>query len=178
MNKIIVILIGLLSITGFSQQRSYHEDAFRYFELNGTTQQYDRALDQLFVMLQQQYATVQVPEATWSIVQEEIKTEAIQTIKSALVPVYQDHFSRKELRKMIDFYSTDTGKQIVINPQQLTEDQKKEASGFYNAPIGVKIQAKSEALKQGVSEASELWSRDVYTQTVQLLEAKGYVLPK
>jgi len=45
---------------------------------------------------------------------------------------------------------------------------------FYDSQVGQKVQHQSESLKMMVGEVSELWSRDLYTETIEKLKAKGY----
>lgn len=173
MNNLVFVLTLFLTSILYSQQKSYHEDVVRYLEINGTAQQYGGAVDQMFVMLKQQYMNNNVPEKVWEELINE-KANALTDVKSLLVSAYRSNFSHESIKELISFYESDTGKQVVADITQLTDVQKIELNSFYNTEVGKKVQRQSESLKMMVSEVSELWSRDLYKQTVEKLEAKGY----
>lgn len=177
MRNVVFSLTLFLTITLFSQQRSYHEDALKYFELNGTEQQYSAAIDQMFDLLKKQYASQHVPDAVWEELQKN-KAAAITNIKALLVSAYRGNFTQKDIQDLVVFYSSDTGRQLVQDRTKLTTQQNAELSDFYGSDVGQKLQNQSETLKMMVSEVSELWSRDLYKQTIDQLSAKGYQTPQ
>ncbi len=158
-------LAFFLIVTTCLSQKSYHQDAIKYLELNGTEQQYNEAIDQMFDLLKRQYNSQGVPETVWQELQK-VKGASIQDIKSLLVSVYKSSFSHKDIKELIAFY-------------KLSEDQqKKELPQFLSSEVGQKIQNQGDSLKSRVGEVSELWSRDLYNETIEKLEAKGYPKPQ
>ncbi|MFD2564624.1 DUF2059 domain-containing protein [Aquimarina rubra] len=176
MRYLVFVLTLFLTVTACFAQRSYHEDAIRYFELNGTEQQYDTAIDQMFSLLQQQYSNQNVPDNVWDELQSN-KTDAITNIKSLLVSVYRSNFTHEDIKQLIIFYESETGRQLVKDRTQLSDNQKNKLSDFFNSEVGQKVQNQSDSLRSMVSEVSELWSRDLYNETIQKLKTKGYKLP-
>ncbi|MFC5046776.1 DUF2059 domain-containing protein [Aquimarina hainanensis] len=172
MKKVIVSLFIFLTYTVFSQQRSYHEDVKEYFDLNGTTQQYSNAVDQMYELLRNQLQH-QVPAAIWEELQRE-KNTTLGNVKSLLTQVYKEHFSHQEIKELLAFYKSETGKQFRKNPDGLSRKQNKRYERFLASDVGQKVKAQSQSLKKAVGEASELWSRDLYRETVKKLKAKGY----
>lgn len=173
MRDIVFALTLFLTVTACMPQRSYHEDAIRYFELNGTEQQYDAAIDQMFTMLKQQYSTQNIPDSVWEELKGD-KTAALTNIKSLLVSAYRSNFSHEDIKQLIVFYESETGQQMVKDRTQLSDNQKSKLSMFYDSEVGKKVQNQSNSLRMMVSEVSELWSRDLYAETIQKLKAKGY----
>lgn len=177
MRNLVFSLTLFLTITVFSQQRSYHKDAIKYFELNGTEQQYRTAIDQMFDLLKKQYADQNIPDSVWQELQKD-KAPALTNIKALLVSAYRGNFTQEDIESLVAFYSSDTGKQVVQDPTELTSEQNAILSEFYSSNVGQKLQNQSESLKMMVSEVSELWSRDLYKKAVDKLKAKGYKMPQ
>lgn len=175
MKNIVFGFLLIFTSTVFSQQKSYHEDAMRYFELNGTEKQYSEAIDQMFSLLRSQYSSQNIPENVWNELQGD-KKGPLLTIKSLLVSAYRSNFSHQELKQLLTFYESETGKQVVKDVNQLTAEQKNKFAKFLNSDIGQKVQHQSESLKMMVGEVSELWSRDLYKEVVSKLKAKGYAI--
>ncbi len=177
MRNIIFGLTVLLTISTSLAQKSYHEDAMKYFVLNGTERQYSEAVDQMFDLLQKQFENQEVPEKVWRELRAN-KTTSLTHIKSLLVSAYRGNFSHDDIKELIRFYESDTGKQMVQDVSQLDASQKVKLSEFFTSPTGQKVQNQSSTLKSMVSEVSELWSRDLYQETLEKLKVMGYQLPE
>lgn len=174
--KISHFILGLLfTSTVFSQQESYHEDAMRYFEINGTEKQYSEAIDQMYELLKKQYTSLNVPSSVWKQL-ENNKKQPLQNIKALLVSAYRSNFSHQELKELLSFYESETGKQVVADISKLTPEQSEEFAKFLNSAVGQKVQNQSESLKMMVGEVSELWSRDLYRDVVSKLKEQGYAI--
>ncbi|WP_299246719.1 DUF2059 domain-containing protein [uncultured Aquimarina sp.] len=176
MRDIVFALTLFLTSTACMSQRSYHQDAIRYFELNGTEQQYDTAIEQMFALLKEQYSSQNVPDKVWEELKGD-KTAALANIKSLLVSAYRSNFSQEDIKQLIVFYESETGQQMVKDGTQLSDAQKTKLSDFFNSKVGQKVQNQSDSLRSMVAEVSELWSRDLYTETIQKLKSKGYQTP-
>ncbi|SEM17603.1 hypothetical protein SAMN04487910_4326 [Aquimarina amphilecti] len=176
MRNLVFVLTLFLTVTANFAQRSYHEDAMRYFSLNGTEQQYNVAIDQMFTLLKQQYSAQDIPDSIWNELKGD-KKEPLTNIKSLLVSAYRSNFSHKDIKELIVFYESETGKQMVKDRTQLSDTQKVELSNFFNSEVGQKVQNQGDSLRTMVAEVSELWSRDLYNETIQKLKTKGYQVP-
>ncbi len=166
-----LLVFFFLGIT--AQETTYVEDTMKYLELNGTSKQYDQAVDQLFVMLKQQYNGANIPDATWAEL-ETVKPQELIKIKSLLVSAYRGNFSQEEVQEMIKFYDSPAGRQLTADPTAMSQEQKDAFALFNQSEIGQKIQTSKESLSRMVSEVSELWSRDLYKNITGQLKAKGY----
>lgn len=174
-NNFFVVVLFLL-IIGCNPQTSYQDKVIRYFEINGTENQYSMAIDQMFELLKNQYSAQQVPENVWSELQDH-KVTALKDIKSLLVPVYQTNFEQEEIEQLILFYESATGKQVAKDQSSLTEKQKEEFAKFLVSEVGKKVQDRSETLQKMVGEVSESWSSKLYNEMVQKLNKKGFMKP-
>lgn len=174
MKKLFIYLfIGCLSTSVIAQnERSFTDSINYYLSINGTEAQYSNAIDQLFVMLKQQYVEENVEGHVWETLKSEKET-ALNQIKVMLASAYRTHFDHEDLKGMIRFYESKAGKQLVEDPTQMSEQQVEEMTAFYSSSTGVKINEQKESLHQMVSEISESWSSQLYLNTKDKLAAKG-----
>jgi len=140
-----------------------------YLDSNGTMGQYEFAYDQLLKMLENQFPKQENNTKGWTYLTEN-RTKAISDIKMLLIPIYEDHFTPSEIDEMLAFYTSDTGKQLLNDRTQLTEEQQQALNKFYGGPTGKKIVEKQPALTQEIAKASEEWSRDLYETALSLLK--------
>jgi len=175
MKKLLIALVFISSLSVFGQESSYRQVVLEYLNTNGTTQQYQFAIDQLFDLLKQQYKDQDVQESHWTELRENAQP-ALQQIKAMLVSAYRGSFEQAEIQEMLDFYKTSTGKQLLLDQTTLTENQKQEAARFYNTATGQKIISSQQEISKRVSEVSEIWSRDLYRTMIDKLAEKGFIL--
>lgn len=175
MKKLLYILVFISSSTLFSQETSYRGLVLEYLELNGTTQQYQGAIDQLFGLLKQQFKSQNVGDAVWNELQSDAQP-ALQQIKAMLVSAYRGTYEKGDVENLLAFYKTGTGRQLVIDQTAMTETQKQEAASFFNTETGQKVISLQADISKSVSEVSEIWSRDLYRGMIDKLESKGFTL--
>lgn len=120
-------------------------------------------------MLGKQYPKSEKTANGWEYL-ENNKETAIADIKEGLVPIYQQNFKRDEIKKMLGFYQSTTGKQLVNDRSKMSESQKQELNRFYNTAVGEKIIEKQAVLRVEISKVSESWSRDLYETALSLLK--------
>jgi len=127
----------------------------------------------MFEVLKSQFEAGAVPEDVWSGLQGN-KNKEVQKVLSLLASAYRQHFTKEEIQGMVEFYSTDAGKQFVNNASALNELQGKEVGAFFKGPIGSRIDEVRDQLTADISQISEYWSRDLFTTTLNTLKEKGY----
>ncbi|EAP86232.1 DUF2059 domain-containing protein [Croceibacter atlanticus] len=169
----ITIILTFNTIT-YGQSNSYNEDIVSYLEVNGTETQYAQAVEQLFVMLSKQYAGNNISNDVWRQLETKYKTKALKSIKLLLVTPYRTTFSHDNIKRMLAFYNTEAGKQMMIDPTKLTKAQKSVAGDFYASDAGAKLLENKTSLEQRVAEVSEIWSRDLYRMVTEDLQQMGY----
>jgi len=176
MKKILFILFTfIITLSSVAQESTYREDALDLLSLNGTTEQYRNAIDQLFELLQRQYKTNDVSQATWNELKE-LSSGEIGRIKAMLVSAYRGTYSQDDIKNMISFYQTEAGQQLLKNQANLTDAHRNDVSFFYNSDTGKKILDSKDEISRSVAEVSEIWSRDLYKMVVDKLAEKGHIM--
>ena len=179
MKKIFLpLIISFFCISMIAQEkRTFTESINYYLTINGTEKQYSSAIDQLFVMLKQQYADKNVDAAVWSALEsEEEKELALNQIKVMLASAYRSHFESDDLEGMIEFYESPAGKQLLVDPTAMSQEQKDKMTIFYGTPAGIKLNEQKQSLAEMISQISESWSSRLYLSTKEKLATKGYDL--
>lgn len=177
MKKVFFTLVTIVCVyfQGVAQERNFTESINHYISINGTSKQYSDAIDQLFIMLNQQYQGHQITETVWN----ELKTEkqaSLNQIMVMLASAYRSHFEHDDIKEMIVFYESPAGRQLLVDPVQLTTEQKDQVTFFYDSYTGKKLQNQSQSLKEMVSQISESWSSQLYMKMKEKLAVKGYEL--
>lgn len=167
--QITFLFFILMTAFALKAQNANTEDVSAYLESNGSMAQYDYAYGELLKMLGNQFPKNDTNKEGWTYL-ENNKKKALADMKKLLVPIYQSNFSKDEVNKMLAFYESDAGKQLINDRSQMTETQKAELNSFYNTEVGQKIIEKQPVLTQEISKASENWSRDLYETALSLLK--------
>jgi len=171
MQQLKFILLFVLSIPIFSNAQSTKKEllVLDYLTVNGSMGQYNFAYDQLLEMLTTRYPETTANAQQWKFLKEN-KSKALQEMKSLLVPVYDANFTQTEITKMLAFYKSETGKQLLADRSVMTADQKEVLNTFYNSEVGKNIIEKQAVLGGAISKVSEQWSRDLYETALSLLK--------
>ena len=175
MKKLLLAIFFISTLSIQAQETSYHEDVLAYFKVNGTEAQYSNATQGLFDLLKKQYASQNVPDAVWTELQED-NPKQVSRILNMLVSAYRGTYSHDDIKNMLAFYETGTGRQLLADRTALSYEQQKEASVFYNTPTGQKILMAEPDIAQNIGEISQIWSRDLYRSMVDKLAEKGYTM--
>lgn len=157
-----------------SAQDSYQESIAEYLTVNGTTQKYEGEYKKMVALLKKHFSKSDISEATWTSLQSD-KSESLMDIQRKLAVTYKNHFSERDIKKMVAFYKTDAGKQLAMNPAQITSEQNQVIIDYNESSIGKKIAKKEQDLTKDISVISSNWSRDLYMQKVNALKVKGFV---
>ncbi len=171
MNQLKYILLFVLSIPVFSnaQDKSYTTLVSEYLEVNGSMGQYNYAYDELLKMLNGRFPETDANAQGWKFLKEN-KGKAVKEMISLLEPIYKNNFTEAEITKMLAFYKSGTGKQLVADRSKMNPAQKEKLNTFYNSEIGKKIIEKQPILGTEISKVSEGWSRELYETALSLLK--------
>ncbi len=175
MKKLLLSAFIFISVFVNAQEVSFHQVALKYLQVNGTSNQYEGAIDQLFALLKDQYAKKSIPESTWSGLRTDA-SEDVNRILNMLVSAYRGNYEKHDLVNMLAFYETATGKQLLVDRTSLNKEQRQKAADFYNSATGQKILISEQAVAKSVAEVSEIWSRDLYRNITDKLAEKGFTL--
>lgn len=167
--KFILLFVLSIPILSSAQDSGLKTLVVDYLEANGTMGQYNYAYDQLLKMLDSRFPETEKNTQEWQFLKEN-KTKAVQEMKVLLVPIYQSNFTKEDITKMVAFYNSSTGKQLVTDRSKMNTAQKEKLNTFYNSKVGKKIIEKRTVLGGEISKASEGWSRDLYETALSLLK--------
>ncbi|NJB37312.1 DUF2059 domain-containing protein [Croceivirga sp. JEA036] len=171
--KVTVILFVMACMPALirAQENKVVTQVGTYLEANGTMRQYADAYQQLLILMEKQYPKTEANKNGWTFL-ERNEPKALMEIKDLLAPIYIQHFTEEELNQMFSFYTSDTGKQLVANKEELTEDQRNTVQDFFYSPVGQKLNEKKAALTKEIAAVSEYWSKDLYQTAVLLLQGE------
>ncbi|RKR12459.1 hypothetical protein CLV91_2590 [Maribacter vaceletii] len=171
MQQLKYFLLFLLCIPVFSNAQDKNTTALvgNYLEVNGSMGQYNFAYDELLKMLKGRYPENNSNAEGWKYLKEN-KTKAVGEMKTLLIPIYETNFTKEDISKMVSFYTSATGKQLLTDRSKMNPAQKEKLNTFYNSEVGKKIIEKQSILGTEISKASEGWSRDLYETALSLLK--------
>ncbi|MDX1774734.1 DUF2059 domain-containing protein [Oceanihabitans sediminis] len=176
MKKLYTLVLALLiSFASFSQVDAYSEEVKKCINSNGTIGYYENVVDQMFAMLEQQYASQNVPESVWDELKGH-KKASLEELSQMLVSAYRGHFTHQDVKNMNALYATKAGKNMFKEEGNLTEEDKEALTVFYRSETGQKITGSQDSMNEAMSKISEMWSRDFYRSVVEKLSEKGYNL--
>ena len=175
MRKIIaVFLFVTLSTTSFAQVDAYSEDVKKCIKSNGTMAYYEDVIEQMYIMLQQQFEAENVPESIWTEVKS-TKQDAMGELAQMIVSSYRGHFTHEDVKNMNTLYASQAGKNM-FKKEVLSEGDKVVLNEFYKSDTGQKIMSSQDSMNESMSKISEMWSGNLYQKAIDLLSEKGYNL--
>lgn len=125
-------------------QKTKRQDIRRLIEMTGAAKLAGKVIDQILEKFKKRYKDV--PPKAWKNIKKKLQ-EQRQSFVDELVPVYDEHLTHKDIKRMIKFYKTETGQKFVeVLPKVMKKSHK----------------------------AGRRWSSRVSAKTVQLLRIKGY----
>ncbi|MEO6951587.1 MAG: DUF2059 domain-containing protein [Polyangia bacterium] len=92
-------------------------DIRKLLVLTGAAKIGTQAMAQMMVSMKQ--AMPQVPARFWTDFQAEVKTEELTEL---VVPIYDKHLTFKDVRTLIHFYETPTGKRFITEMPAITKE--------------------------------------------------------
>lgn len=176
MKKLLIAVLFLACVqTSFAQTDPYIENVKHYLTINGTQQQYENAIDGMYVMLKKQFAKYKVSDADWKDLQS-TKKQQVDDVKAILVSAYKAYFTLNDIKNMTVFYESAAAKQMMIDASKLTDIQRQQIGNFYDSETGHKMSASKDGLAKIEGEISMQWSGDIYKSVINKLAEKGYSL--
>ncbi len=96
------------------------------------------------VVFSYQQTAPEVPENFWERIGEEIEKD---TYMDMLIPIYDKYLTHEDIKALLEFYSTDTGKKIIVVQPKIVKESI-EAGEVWGDKI-------SDIIKQKLSQAEE-----------------------
>lgn len=140
MKKLLFSLMLAAAALGASAQESAKTIKIRVLiSLNGTSRMGMNTVKQMLAQYQQAYPTVD--SAVWKRIAGYYNEKDLTNL---LVPIYEQHFSEKDIDELIYFYKSDVGKKLVEKLPVITRESQ-EAGRIWGEHIAAKIRKDIEA---------------------------------
>ncbi|MBC8755914.1 hypothetical protein H2O64_14645 [Kordia sp. YSTF-M3] len=172
---LIAVLLFVCVQTSFAQTDPYIENVKHYLTINGTQEQYEGAVDAMFVMLKKQFKDYKVSDAIWKEL-ESAKKPQVEEVKAVLVSAYKAYFTMNDIKNMTVFYESTAAKLMLADPSKLTATHRQQIGNFYDSETGQKMIVSKDGLAKIEGEISMQWSGEFYKSVIHKLAEKGYSL--
>lgn len=122
MKKLLIAVLFLVCVqASFAQTDSYIENVKHYLIINGTQEQYEGAIDGMFMMLKKQFKQYKVSEADWKELQSN-KKQQVDDVKAILVSAYKALFHQcAALGSICDLFAKLVFNHSIYQRSELTE---------------------------------------------------------
>jgi hypothetical protein len=105
------------SSAAHAQETAKQQDIRRLLKMTGSAELGSQVLTQMLSNMKKSLPNV--PEAFWTDVAQEIHTEELVSL---IVPIYDRNLSQDDVRELIKFYGSPTGKKFVSVLPKITEE--------------------------------------------------------
>lgn len=112
---------ALQAETAKTSDTEYASALYEFLSVSNRDSAYRDAVKQTLTMMKQHYPDA--GQGVWDAMEAEFITEeSFRTLVSMMAPVYEKHFTLKELKEIIGFYKTPVGKKYAESAPQVTAD--------------------------------------------------------
>lgn len=154
MKKLFFVSILMLSVVMGAIAQDKAEDLKKLFSLMQSEKMIDGMMNNMIPALTQQ-AKAQINseeekekfEEFMNFVIEEAKTLSKTLIDVEMVQIYDKHFSHQEIKDMIDFYESPTGKKMIEKTPELTAEMMTSMMNKHMPVFQQRIEKKLESMK-------------------------------
>jgi len=154
MKKLVIIsaLILGFSLLSFGQDKS--DDLKKLFKLMNTDKMIDAMMNNIIPVLKKQ-ASDQIQgtdakekfEMYIEFVMNEAKELSKKLVNEEMVQIYDNHFSHQEIKELITFYESPTGKKYLEETPEISKDLVNAMSEKYMPDFQARLEKKLEELK-------------------------------
>jgi hypothetical protein len=143
MKKLAFAIILVITSFNVSAQTDdeFAKDIRKFFEINGTKQTLPIVMDQMIVQIKSLFPSV--PDKYWGVVKEEMNGPGLEDLYQELIPIYKKHFTHQEIKDIISFYESPTGRKFSEQSPYITQEAM-QAGQRWGSLIGQKIMNKLE----------------------------------
>jgi hypothetical protein len=153
MKKLLIIsVLAIFSITAFSQDKA--ADLKKLIKLMDSEKMIDNMMNSLVPALQQQTAgqiqgdsAKQKMEQYIKFMMSEVKTMTIRLVNEDMVQIYDKHFTQQEIKDLINFYESPTGKKMLAKTPEISSDLMNIMMAKYLPEFREKLMKKLNELK-------------------------------
>ncbi|MBX2944360.1 MAG: DUF2059 domain-containing protein [Cyclobacteriaceae bacterium] len=142
---IIPVLLTLFFVTAATAQDSYTVLVKKYFEASGSAEAFKGAITSMMTNFKSM--NNQVPDEFWKEMEKEMLSTSIDDLVKMMVPVYKAHLTEADLKDIVKFYET---------------------------PSGKKLAQKTPVITQESMQAGQVWGQAVAAKVMKKMQEKGY----
>lgn len=134
-----LLFISLNSVSAQTEDSEYTKTLKKMFEVAGSEETYQSVLKQMIGLFKGNYSNLD--DKFWDEIEKEFLKTSMDDLTEMLVPVYKKHLTINDLKEIITFYETPTGKKYAKKTPQISEESM-EVGQKWGAMIGEKIAKK------------------------------------
>lgn len=144
MKKIIILILPILlfALPLTADEKTKKEDIRHLLKITGSDKLSIQVMENMIVNMKS--AMPSVPESFWTELKKEIHSEEFIEL---IVPIYNKYFTHNEIKDIIKFYDTPTGKKMIMLLPMITHE---------------------------AMQAGENWGRKIGNKIIKKLKEKGY----
>jgi hypothetical protein len=173
MKSTFLTIFLLICFSGISQVDDFQKEIIDYLNINGTREQYGIAFYELFPLLERNFKDKEIPEEAWGELQKDEEAQIDDAI-SRITFAYRKYFTREEIAKMNEFYSSDVGQKIVSdNP--LTEEENAIFQEYLKNDVSKKFEQNRKELNKDIEKITYEWRKDLMGAKIKQLVLGGYL---
>ncbi len=136
---ILTFFIGFCLFVAMAQNHQIEKDIRHLLEVNGSNEQFEMVSQQLVNQFKMQNSGVE--DSVWASVKEDVIQPAFKELNEKMVPMYKKHFTRDEIKDLIVFYESETGK-MLVKTQPLIQQEIMPYSQKWGQQLATDIQMK------------------------------------
>lgn len=139
----IIALLTLAPMSSYAIEKHATEESVReMMNLTGAGNIGIQVMQRLLTELRPIFSDV--PDSFWDEVMQEVNPDELVSL---IVPVYQKHFTEKEIRQLIKFYKSPIGRKVIQSLPQITQDSM-DAGQQWGQALALRIIDKAKARKE------------------------------
>ncbi|MCB0457864.1 MAG: DUF2059 domain-containing protein [Flavobacteriaceae bacterium] len=158
--------------SGFSQIDDFQKEIIDFLDINGTREQYSIAFYETFPILERNFKDREIPEEAWEELKNDEETQ-IDAAVSQLTFAYRKYFTREDIAKMYQFYSSKVGQKVVAE-RPLTEKENTELQDYLKSDVSKKFEKSRKELSKDTEKISAEWRKDLMGTKIKQLVKGGY----
>lgn len=163
----------LICFPSLAQIDDFQKEIIEYLDINGTREQYSISFYEIFPVLERNFKDKEIPEEAWEELKNDEETQ-IDDVVSRLTFAYRKYFTREEIAKLNEFYSSKVG-QKRVSDAPLTEEENLVFQEYLKSEVSKKFEKNRKELTKDIDKISREWRKDLMGEKIKQLVKGGYL---